>query len=211
MGYKQSKPTDLYVDNKGAIDMSRDYISNERTKHIERRHLKVRELVEDAVINVKYIATHLNVADIFTKPLEPARFFTLRNANGMSVELMEFGATVTRVVVPDRDGRPVDVVLGFDTVEEYPEKSQYFGCTVGRVGNRIAGGSFELDGRTHQLATNNGPNHLHGGDRGFDRSSKRNGPSLSELEKQTTSMPSTPWNPPYPRGLNATLLADAPW
>ena len=79
MGYKQSKPTDLYVDNKGAIDMSRDYISNERTKHIERRHLKVRELVEDAVINVKYIATHLNVADIFTKPLERKQFQSLRD------------------------------------------------------------------------------------------------------------------------------------
>lgn len=100
---------------------------------------------------------------------EAIRFFTLRNANGMSVELMEYGATVTRVVVPDRSGAPVDVVLGFDTVEEYPEKSQYFGCTVGRVGNRIAGGSFELDGIAHQLATNNGPNHLHGGDRGFDK------------------------------------------
>ena len=57
----------------------RDYISNERTKHIERRHLKVRELVEDAVINVKYIATHLNVADIFTKPLERKQFQSLRD------------------------------------------------------------------------------------------------------------------------------------
>ena len=56
-----------------------DYISNERTKHIERRHLKVRELVEDAVINVKYIATHLNVADIFTKPLERKQFQSLRD------------------------------------------------------------------------------------------------------------------------------------
>ena len=75
IGYTHSgSTTDLYVDNKGAIDMSRDYISNERTKHIERRHLKVRELVEDAVINVKYIATHLNVADIFTKPLARQSF-----------------------------------------------------------------------------------------------------------------------------------------
>jgi aldose 1-epimerase len=73
------------------------------------------------------------------------------------------------VVVPDRDGRAVDVVLGFDTAEEYPEKSQYFGCTVGRVGNRIAGGRFELDGTVHTLATNNGPNHLHGGTVGFDK------------------------------------------
>ncbi|MFM1833573.1 MAG: hypothetical protein RLZZ461_1889, partial [Planctomycetota bacterium] len=100
---------------------------------------------------------------------QPVRFFTLRNANGMAVEVMDHGATVTRVVVPDRDGRGVDVVLGFDTAEEYPEKSQYFGCTVGRVGNRIAEGVFSLDGETHTLATNNGPNHLHGGAVGFDK------------------------------------------
>ena len=85
-----------------------------------------------------------------------ARRITLRNGQGMEVELMELGATVTRVVVPDRDGRPTDVVLGFDTIEEYPEKSQYFGCTVGRVGNRIANGFFELDGRGYELARNNG-------------------------------------------------------
>ena len=95
--------------------------------------------------------------------------FTLRNGRGMEVDLCDYGAMVTGVRVPDRDGRSVDVVLGFDSIEEYPEKSQYFGCTVGRVGNRIGGGSFELDGETYQLAANNGPNHLHGGDRGFDK------------------------------------------
>ena len=99
----------------------------------------------------------------------PIRRITLRNEAGMEVELIELGATVTRVVVPDRDGRPTDVVLGFDTVGEYPEKSQYFGCTVGRVGNRIAYGIFSLDGQAHELATNNGENHLHGGDEGFDK------------------------------------------
>ncbi len=99
----------------------------------------------------------------------PVNLFTLRNANGMEVEVMDHGATVTRVIVPDRDGNPVDVVLGFDTAEEYPEKSQYFGCTVGRVGNRIAGGRFELDGKAYALAANNGPNHLHGGEVGFDK------------------------------------------
>jgi aldose 1-epimerase len=87
----------------------------------------------------------------------------------MEVDLCDYGAMVTSVRVPDRDGRTVDVVLGFDTVEEYPEKSQYFGCSVGRVGNRIAGGTFELEGATYELARNNAPNHLHGGDRGFDK------------------------------------------
>ena len=79
MGYKQSKPTDLYVDNKGAIDMSRDYISNERTKHIERRHLKIRELVLDAVIRIQYVASKSNIADIFTKALDKKPFIELRS------------------------------------------------------------------------------------------------------------------------------------
>ena len=100
---------------------------------------------------------------------EGIRRVILRNDRGMEVELIELGATVTRVVVPDRDGRPTDVVLGFDTIEEYPEKSQYFGATVGRVGNRIANGFFELDGTGYELARNNGENHLHGGLVGFDR------------------------------------------
>ena len=79
LGFEPTKPTDLFVDNKGAIDMSHDYISNERTKHIERRHLKIRELVADAVVKVKYVMTHLNVADIFTKPLERKPFKELRD------------------------------------------------------------------------------------------------------------------------------------
>lgn len=79
LGCAPTKPTDLFVDNKGVIDMSRDYISNERTKHIERRHLKVRELVKEAVINVKYVASRFNVADIFTKPLDRKQFQDLRN------------------------------------------------------------------------------------------------------------------------------------
>jgi len=100
---------------------------------------------------------------------DTVRRYTLRNEQGMEVDLSDYGAMVTSVRVPDRNGRNVDVVLGFDTAEEYPEKSHYFGCSVGRVGNRIAGGTFELDGETYELARNNAPNHLHGGDRGFDK------------------------------------------
>ena len=79
MGFAPSASTDLFVDNKGAIDLSRDYISNERTKHIERRHLKIREMVMEAVVNVKYVASHLNIADIFTKPLDKKQFGFLRD------------------------------------------------------------------------------------------------------------------------------------
>ena len=98
-----------------------------------------------------------------------ANLYTLRNANGMTVGITDYGATVTSVVVPDRSGKPVDVALGFDSVEEYVEKSPYFGCMAGRVGNRIENGKFQIDGTEYTLATNNGPNHLHGGEKGFDK------------------------------------------
>ena len=93
---------------------------------------------------------------------------SLTNANGMEVQMTNLGATVTSVRVPDRDGELADVVLGFDDLDRYlTADNQYFGCTVGRVANRIAEGTFELDGVRHTLATNNDPNHLHGGDEGF--------------------------------------------
>jgi len=98
-----------------------------------------------------------------------AQLYTLTNESGAFVKITNYGATVTELHVPDRDGAMGDVVLGFDTVEEYPEKSQYFGCTAGRCANRIAKGQFQIDGQRYQLATNNGPNHLHGGERGFDK------------------------------------------
>ena len=93
---------------------------------------------------------------------------TLTNERGMEVEVTNLGATVTAVRVPDRDGAMADVTLGFDDLDRYDSSdNQYFGCTVGRVANRIDEGRFELGGSTYTLATNNDPNHLHGGDRGF--------------------------------------------
>jgi aldose 1-epimerase len=95
--------------------------------------------------------------------------FTLANSHGVEVRVMTLGATIVSVKAPDRTGRVEDVVLGFDTLEPYLTKSRFFGTVVGRYGNRIANGRFMLDGRTFQLATNNGANHLHGGNRGFDK------------------------------------------
>jgi aldose 1-epimerase len=97
--------------------------------------------------------------------------YTLANKNGMHVRLTNYGARITAISVPDRKGSFADVVLGYDCVEKYinaPDKP-YFGCVVGRYGNRIARGRFSLDGREYQLATNNGVNHLHGGNIGFDK------------------------------------------
>jgi len=94
---------------------------------------------------------------------------TLRNTNGIEVRAMTYGATIISVRVPDRSGRVDDVVLGFDNLDDYLTRARYFGTIVGRYGNRIGNGRFTLDGSTIQLTTNNGPNHLHGGAKGFDK------------------------------------------
>lgn len=95
--------------------------------------------------------------------------YTLTNGNGLQARIMTYGATWTHMLTPDRDGNLGDVLLGFDRLEPYLAGHPYFGSTVGRVGNRIARGKLWLDGNTYQLATNNGPNHLHGGLNAFDK------------------------------------------
>ncbi len=95
--------------------------------------------------------------------------YVLTSPNGSVAKVMTYGATLTELDVPDRSGRMGDVVLGFDSIDGYLAKEPYFGATVGRVGNRIARGRFVLDGRDYRLATNDGPNHLHGGIKGFDK------------------------------------------
>ncbi len=100
---------------------------------------------------------------------EAVDLYTLRNAAGMQVSIMTYGATVTSLMAPDRDGKLGDVVLGYDSLAGYLRQSPYLGAIVGRYGNRIAGGTFELEGETYSLARNNGPNHLHGGIVGFDK------------------------------------------
>jgi aldose 1-epimerase len=97
--------------------------------------------------------------------------YTLTNTNGAAVEISNFGGTVVSIKVPDRNGRLIDVVLGHENFAPYVgrDKNPYFGSIIGRYGNRIAEGAFTLDGVTYQLAKNNGPNHLHGGNKGFDQ------------------------------------------
>jgi len=95
--------------------------------------------------------------------------FRLANANGLVAKIIDFGGIITELHAPDREGRLADVVLGFDTLEPYRSDSPYFGALIGRYGNRIAHGRFTLDGQAFQLPTNNGNNHLHGGDPGFDK------------------------------------------
>lgn len=95
--------------------------------------------------------------------------YTLRNENGLEARISNYGGIVTSLKVPDRNGKLDDVVLGYDNLAGYLKESPYFGCLVGRYGNRIARGMFSLDGITYRLATNNYPNHLHGGNKGFDK------------------------------------------
>src|SRR5271163_687634 len=96
--------------------------------------------------------------------------FTLYNTQGASAKIITYGATLTELHVPDRNGKMGDVVLGFDNLEGYVQGPHpYFGATIGRYGNRIAKGKFTLDGKEYQLATNNAPNSLHGGPTGFDK------------------------------------------
>lgn len=95
--------------------------------------------------------------------------YTLTNPAGMTAKVMTYGAILTELTAPDRDGKLADVVLGFDNLNDYLAGHPFFGATVGRVANRIAGSKFTLDGKEYKLAANNGPNSLHGGLKGFDK------------------------------------------
>ena len=112
----------------------------------------------------------------------------------MQVKITNYGAIVTSILVPDRNGKLGDITLGYDRVEDYINAvdKPYFGAIVGRYGNRIAKGEFVIDGETYSLATNNSPNHLHGGVVGFDKvvwelssSVARVGQGWSELPPRT--------------------------
>jgi aldose 1-epimerase len=104
-----------------------------------------------------------------TKDGAAVDLFTLTNANGMKAKIMTYGAILTELHVPDRQGKLNDVVLGFDDLESYLKGHPHFGATTGRVANRVAKGKFTLDGKEYTLAVNNGPNSLHGGLKGFDK------------------------------------------
>ncbi len=98
-----------------------------------------------------------------------ATLYTLNSPAGMMMAVTDYGGIITSLTAPDRDGILEDIVLGYDNLNAYLEETPYFGAIIGRYGNRIAGGSFSLDGETYELAVNNGENHLHGGLKGFDK------------------------------------------
>jgi aldose 1-epimerase len=100
---------------------------------------------------------------------KPVEIYTLNNGHGAVARIMTYGGIVQSLSVPDKNGQAGDVVLGYDNLQGYIDKTPYFGALIGRYGNRIGGAKFTLDGQTYTLATNNGPNSLHGGVIGFDK------------------------------------------
>ncbi|MBX2875235.1 MAG: galactose mutarotase [Saprospiraceae bacterium] len=105
---------------------------------------------------------------------EEVSLYVLENKQGLQVKIMNYGATITSISVPDQQGGRVELACGFDTFEEYfseayLKNAPYFGCTVGRYASRIKDGKFTINGKNYQVACNDGPNHLHGGVQGFDK------------------------------------------
>ena len=110
---------------------------------------------------------------------EAVTAYTLTNANGMQVSILNYGGTVTKIITKDKEGKDGDVILGYDSLSGYLQKGNpYFGCLIGRYGNRIATGKFTLDGATYTLAQNNNGQSLHGGINGYDK-------VMWKAEKQT--------------------------
>ena len=115
------------------------------------------------------LKTTVMKSDFGTVDGKAVYLFTLTNAKGIIVKITNYGAIITQIWMPDRNGTTGDIVLGYDRLSNYITINPYFGCIAGRYANRIAKGKFTLDGKTYTLAVNNGENHLHGGIKGFDK------------------------------------------
>jgi len=100
---------------------------------------------------------------------QDAKVFHLKNGNGMEVELLSYGGILSKIIVPDKEGNFENILLTYNSPEDFLFDTYFFNATAGRYANRIAKGKFELDGQVYQLATNNGENHLHGGKQGFNK------------------------------------------
>jgi aldose 1-epimerase len=132
--------------------------------------------------------------------------YTLKNSKGATATISNYGGTVTSLSMPDRKGGFSDVVLGFKTLPEYEKWSPYFGCLIGRFGNRIANGTFSLGGRTYHVPVNNGLNSLHGGVKGFDKVVWKATPTVT---KQGPVLKLTHISPDGQQGYPGTLTVTA--
>src|SRR5690606_19328170 len=136
----------------------------------------------------------------------PVEAIILSNASGVSARILTYGATLQSLVAPDREGVPADITIGYDDSASYEQKPNYFGVTVGRYANRIAGGAFSLEDRRHQLARNDGENSLHGGTQGFDkRNWKVEAVESGAVAKLVLSLTSPDSDQGYPGKLDVTV------
>lgn len=138
---------------------------------------------------------------------ETVELFTLTNKNGMEARITNYGGIVVSLTAPDRNNQYGDVVLGFNDLESYLKGHPYFGCIIGRYGNRIAKGQFSLNGVVYKLAVNNGPNHLHGGVKGFDKVVWKAKPSTTKTGASLSlTYLSKDGEEGYPGNLNSTVV-----
>lgn len=105
----------------------------------------------------------------FLKNGKEVKHYNLKNNNDVSIDVINYGCIITKIIVPDKNGDFDDVVLGFDKIEDYEERNQFFGSVVGRYANRIESGILDINGETYYLAKNDNNNHLHGGNVGYDK------------------------------------------
>ena len=152
---------------KSAIESSAYFLKNSG-KTAYKSSKRVLGFEEDVSKTLKPMSVSKRKFDVLPDGTQ-VNIYVMTNANGMQVSLLDYGGTVKEIRVPDRNGDFANVSLGFSKIIDYVEKSPYFGCITGRYANRIAAGKFSLDGEVYQLATNNDPNHLHGGVKGFDK------------------------------------------
>ena len=133
-------------------------------KSEKKEEVKEKEIVEEASLQAITSEDFGQTADSVQ-----VKQFTLTNKNGLEMKVMTYGAIITSLKTPDKDGKLEDIVLGHDNIEGYIKNDPYLGAVVGRYGNRIANAKFSIDGTEYKLAANNGKNSLHGGIKGFDK------------------------------------------
>jgi aldose 1-epimerase len=136
---------------------------------------------------------------------QPVDLYTLTNKNGAEVKITTYGGRVTSWVTPDKNGKMADIVLGFNHVSSYTKDVPYFGATIGRYGNRIANGKFKIGDVTYTLATNDGKNHLHGGNKGFDKVIWTAGAITDSIPALTLTYLSKDGEEGYPGNLKVTV------
>jgi aldose 1-epimerase len=138
--------------------------------------------------------------------------YTLTNKNGVEIKISNYGGKVTSWITPDKAGKKANIVLGFDSAKKYTPAVPYFGAIIGRYGNRIAKGKFKIDTAEYTLATNNGPNHLHGGNKGFDKVIWTAESTVDSIPALTLTYLSKDGEEGYPGNLKVTVkytLTDA--